>query len=130
MLYNPPWFRTQQGLIGHILGGWTIAPLFTARSGAPERISTSTNGESFGEIYSGQTANYDSGFGSAPFTGGNSYHYNVPIVTGSSNPNGVATSGGASATSRLPDSSWTIIAWASGCTLMRTSSRYGKPLCQ
>ncbi len=98
MLYNPPWFRTQQGLLGHVLGGWTIAPLFTARSGAPLRISTSTNGESFGEIYSGQTANYDAGFGSAPFTGGNSYHYHVPIVTGSSNPNGVATSGGASAT--------------------------------
>jgi hypothetical protein len=93
MLYNPPWYRTQQGLIGHILGGWTIAPLFTARSGAIDRITTSTDAESFGEIYSGQSANYDSAFGSSPFTGGNSYHYNVPIATGSANPNGVGTSG-------------------------------------
>jgi hypothetical protein len=77
MLYQTPWFRSQKGFLGHVLGGWTIAPLFTARSGQPQRVSTSTNGESFGEIYSGQTANYENAAGNGPFTGGNSYNYNV-----------------------------------------------------
>jgi hypothetical protein len=93
MLYQEPWFKGQQGILGRVLGGWTIAPLFTARSGQPLRISDSTNGEGFGEIYSGQTANYEGAVGAAPFTGGNSYNYNVTKVTGSANPNGVATSG-------------------------------------
>jgi hypothetical protein len=77
MLYQPPFFKGQKGLLGHILGGWSIAPLFTARSGAPLRVGTSSNGESFGEIYSGQTANYEQASGAAPFTGGNSPNYNV-----------------------------------------------------
>jgi hypothetical protein len=80
MLYQPPFFTSQKGLLGHILGGWTIAPLFTARSGNPLRVSTSTNGESFGEIYSGQTANYENAAGLAPFTGGNSAQYNVAVA--------------------------------------------------
>ncbi len=35
MLYQPPFFKDQKGFIGHVLGGWTIAPLFTAQSGLP-----------------------------------------------------------------------------------------------
>ena len=93
MLYQEPWFKSQKGFIGHVLGGWTLAPLFTARSGQPLRVTDATSGEAFGEIYSGQTANYENAVPSAPFTGGNSYNYNVQKVTGSGNPNGVATSG-------------------------------------
>jgi len=80
MLYQSPFMKSQKGILGHILGGWTIAPLFTARTGLPQRISTVTNGESFGEIYSGQTANYENAAGNGPFTGGNSAQYNVPVA--------------------------------------------------
>ena len=45
MLWQPPFFRSQKGFLGRVMGGWTIAPLFTARSGQPLRLSTSTNGE-------------------------------------------------------------------------------------
>jgi hypothetical protein len=93
MLYREPWFKEQRGFLGRILGGWTLAPLFTARSGQPLRITDATNGEAFGEIYSGQTANFEEGIPTAPFTGGNSYNYNVAKVTGSANPLSVATSG-------------------------------------
>ncbi len=79
MLYQSPFMKSQKGILGHILGGWTIAPLFTARTGLPQRVSTVTNGESFGEIYSGQTANYENAAGNGPFTGGNSAQYNVPV---------------------------------------------------
>ncbi|HEV2690294.1 MAG TPA: carboxypeptidase regulatory-like domain-containing protein, partial [Bryobacteraceae bacterium] len=91
MLYQPPFFRSQKGIVGHLLGGWSIAPLFTARSGLPQRLSTSTNGESFGEIYSGQSANYEGAAGFTPFTGGNSPQYNVQIPATCATPGGNAT---------------------------------------
>ena len=72
MFYQSPFFKSQRGVAGRILGGWTIAPLFTARSGLPLRLSTSSNGKDFGEIYSGQTANYQQAAGLTPFTGGSS----------------------------------------------------------
>ena len=93
MMYQVPFYKSQQGIVGHVLGGWTIAPLFTARSGAPLRVTDSTSGEGFGEIYSGQTANYENAEPLTTFTGGNSPIYNVAKVTGSANPSNVATSG-------------------------------------
>jgi len=77
MLYQPPIFKTQQGFLGHILGGWSIAPLFVARSGQPFRVSVGQNAQAFGEIYSGQSANYEEAAGAAPFTGGSSPNYNI-----------------------------------------------------
>jgi hypothetical protein len=52
LVYQPPYYRTQQGLLGHLLGGWTFAPIFTAGSGAPDFCNTNTTGF-FGEGYSG-----------------------------------------------------------------------------
>ncbi len=72
MYYQEPWFKSQKGVMGHILGGWTIAPLFVARTGLPQRVSNGGNAQSFGEIYSGQSANYEEAAGAAPFTGGSS----------------------------------------------------------
>lgn len=34
LYYEPPYFKTRHGLVGHLLGGWTLSPLFTAQSGA------------------------------------------------------------------------------------------------
>ncbi len=55
-------------------------------------MTDATSGEGFGEIYAGQTANYENAIPNGVFTGGNSYNYNVQTVTGTANPNGVATS--------------------------------------
>ncbi len=30
-----PWFKDQHGFLGRVAGGWTLAPIFTAGSGAP-----------------------------------------------------------------------------------------------
>jgi hypothetical protein len=51
-VYQPPYYRNQQGLLGHVLGGWTFSPIFTAGSGAPDFCNTNTTGF-FGEGYSG-----------------------------------------------------------------------------
>ena len=96
MLYQSPFFKSQKGIAGRLLGGWTIAPLFTARSGLPQRLSTQTNGESFGEVYNGQTANYEAAPGFKPFTGGSSPQYNVKTSSTCATPGGnvaVGTSG-------------------------------------
>ena len=93
MLYQPPFFKSQKGVVGHLLGGWSIAPLFTARSGNPLRLSTSTNGESYGEIYSGQSANYEGAVGLTPFTGGSSPQYNVQVSSTCATPGGNAAVG-------------------------------------
>jgi hypothetical protein len=92
MLYQPPVFRDQKGFIGKVLGGWSIAPLFTAQSGLPLQISvgtgSNTNAQAFGEVYgNNNTGNYENAVAVAPFTGGNSAHTNVTPC------NGVGTSG-------------------------------------
>ena len=35
MVYRPDFFRNTRGIAGQLLRGWSIAPLFTAQSGAP-----------------------------------------------------------------------------------------------
>ena len=94
MFYQEPFFKQQRGLLGRILGGWTIAPLFTARSGQPQRISVGNNAQAFGEVYgNGNSGNYEEAAGAAPFTGGNSPAYNV-TSSGAAGASGNSAKGG------------------------------------
>jgi hypothetical protein len=54
MYYQPPYFKNQKGILGHLLGGWTISPLFTAQSG---------NGTAGGYAETGQTCGACQAFG-------------------------------------------------------------------
>ena len=50
LVYQPPIYKGQQGIIGHIVGGWTVAPIFTAGSGLPVTLGTiNGGGQAFGE---------------------------------------------------------------------------------
>jgi hypothetical protein len=102
LYYAEPFFRGQRGLLGHILGGWTISPLFTAQSGFGTAASYSegncTGCEAFGEVTTPGTSAFSSvaedavGFG--PYTGGSSALYNVAGTTGTNvafGSNGVGT---------------------------------------
>ncbi len=42
--YQPPFFANQKGVLGHVLGGWNISPLFVYGSGFPVEVNTS-NGD-------------------------------------------------------------------------------------
>jgi hypothetical protein len=91
MAYTTPWYKTQKGVIGHVLGGWVVAPLFFAQSGAPIGVSYSESGctacQAFGSVSppaSVSNPTEDAVFASQ-FNGGNSAHYAV-VGTG-----GVAT---------------------------------------
>src|SRR6202050_2592202 len=39
MLYQPPFYKGEHGIAGRILGGWSFAPIFTARSGFPLEVN-------------------------------------------------------------------------------------------
>ncbi len=78
-LWSEPFFRAQKGIVGHVLGGWRLAPIFTARSGAPNMVNT-LNGdiESFGESQNSSTL--DGAVLGAKFTGGNTAVYNLNVA--------------------------------------------------
>jgi hypothetical protein len=91
-LYSEPFFRGNRGILGYALGGWRFGAILTARSGAPLPVGT-ISGDSFGESFGeGQNSNtietaafgQDGAVLAAPYTGGNSAHYNVNILNSAS----------------------------------------------
>jgi hypothetical protein len=91
MVYSPPVFRSQKGVVGHVLGGWIIAPLFTAHSGAPWNVYSYAGGcQSFGETNCATGGTLDGAVLNGPFTFGNSVHYGLTVPEdAASNPLGV-----------------------------------------
>src|SRR5262249_42167830 len=83
LLYQSPFFKTQKGVLGRVLGGWSIAPLFTAQSGAPLQISVTTgsnsNAQSFGEVYGNSNSANENAVPLTQFTSGKSAHYNLSV---------------------------------------------------
>ncbi|MGO9259000.1 MAG: carboxypeptidase-like regulatory domain-containing protein [Bryobacteraceae bacterium] len=91
LIYHPTFYRTQKGVAGHLLGGWTIAPLLTAHSGAPLSVYSYSGGcQSFGETNCSVGSSLDGAVLNGPFTYGNSAHFNQAVSeSASANPNGV-----------------------------------------
>jgi hypothetical protein len=78
--YRPPVFKGNRGFLGQVLGGWAFAPLFTASSGVPIKVTlTSSTGENAVAL--------------VPYTGGNSAHTNV-VSTGVAGFAGNPSTGG------------------------------------
>ena len=90
MYWAPPFFRGQHGVLGHLLGGWNISPLFTAQSGGPTGVSYSegscTGCEAFGEVTTPGTSavgsTSENAVGYLPYTGGMQARYNITGDTG------------------------------------------------
>jgi hypothetical protein len=93
LLWSEPFFRSQKG-IGRLLGGWRIAPIFTARSGTPLQIGSLSSNESFGETQTGGTL--DGAVLGAKFSGGTKaiYNINVPDSPTGAGINGNFANGG------------------------------------
>ncbi|MHB8411504.1 MAG: carboxypeptidase-like regulatory domain-containing protein [Candidatus Acidiferrales bacterium] len=88
IVYQPPFYKGQQGFIGRVLGGWTIAPLFAAGSGLPIEVST-LNGDSqaFGAGDSTNFFDNENALLTGPNNFGSSAHFGVK------GSNGVGTTG-------------------------------------
>jgi hypothetical protein len=72
LVYDPPFYRSQKGVLGHILGGWNFAPIFTAGSGLPLYCNTNTDAQAYG---SGDGVNFfdnEQCTNVAKYSGGNS----------------------------------------------------------
>jgi hypothetical protein len=90
MYYQPPVFKGQHGVVGRVLGGWTVSPIFTAQSGAPTGVSYSegncTACEAFGEVTtpgtSAVTSTSENAVGFMPYTGNMSAKYGITGSTG------------------------------------------------
>jgi hypothetical protein len=95
--YRPDFYKTQKGIVGHILGGWTVSPLFTAQSSAPIGVGFSEGScsscQAFGEDTptGGLTAQAENAMFLTKYTGGTSAEYNVPGTggIGTNNPTGI-----------------------------------------
>jgi Carboxypeptidase regulatory-like domain len=49
LVYSPPFYKGQTGVMGRLLGGWTFSSVFTTGSGQPIEIFTTTgDGQEFG----------------------------------------------------------------------------------
>jgi hypothetical protein len=46
-VWDVPFYKTGHGLAAQTLGGWTLAPIFTARTGSPYTLFDCTNGYTF-----------------------------------------------------------------------------------
>jgi hypothetical protein len=72
-----PWFKNQAGLAGRLAGGWQLAPILTAGSGAPLYCSTQTGAQAFGSADGSNFGTNEQCVFTTPYKGGNSSHYNV-----------------------------------------------------
>jgi len=84
-LYDLPGFRSQPGVLGRLLGGWSVAPLFTAQSGSP--LCVGTGAESFGSWTGGCAV------GLRKYTGGNTANRDI-VASGVAGSAGNASTGG------------------------------------
>ena len=78
LVYQPPFYKGQHGLMGRALGGWTFSSIFTAGSGSPVEILTTTGG---GQEYgAGDNSNFfgdENAVPIGPVKSGHAY-YNRP----------------------------------------------------
>ena len=70
-VYAPPVYKAQRGLVGHLLGGWSFAPILVAGSGqATEANTISGDGQSFGAGYASSFFNDESAVPIGPYPTG------------------------------------------------------------
>jgi len=77
IVYQPPFFKGQHGIEGHILGGWNISPIFTAGSGLPTYCNTNTDAQAFGAADGANFFENEQCIFTKPTTGG-TIHYGIP----------------------------------------------------
>lgn len=85
--YSPNAFKNQPGVLGHLLGGWSVSPLFTAQSGFPLRVTQSegscTTCQAFGQSAPGSTSSiYGAVLANGKFNGGKSLNYLTSAPSG------------------------------------------------
>jgi hypothetical protein len=83
MVWEPSWYKGQNGLLGHLAGGWKVSPIFTARSGLPVEVNVGGDCQSFGEVNCSSGSTNENAIMLAPIgVGSASAHYGVQGTNG------------------------------------------------
>jgi hypothetical protein len=91
IVYQSPYFKQQNGIIGRIAGGWTVSPVLTAGTGQPLSCGTLSGGQAFGGTDGSNFGDNENCVFTTPYTGG--YHTHRGVVGGAdSNGNSIGTS--------------------------------------
>jgi hypothetical protein len=77
MVWQEPYFKGQQGILGRVAGGWSVAPIFTAGNGEPLYCNTQTDGQSFGSADSNNYYTNEQCVFTSKYNGGVHSNYNV-----------------------------------------------------
>ena len=91
LVYHTPFYKNQQGMVGHLLGGWGIAPLFTAQSGLALQVDSGADCQSFGEANCASASTNENAVRVGPVPS-LSVHTHVPTTggpCGATNPLGI-----------------------------------------
>jgi hypothetical protein len=86
IVYEVPYYKDQRGVIGRLLGGWTISPVLTAGTGQPLKCTSNNGGQSFGGGDGSNFTNNENCVFTTPYNGG--YHTHRGVV-GTTDPLGV-----------------------------------------
>jgi hypothetical protein len=88
VVYQPPFFESQRGFVGHLLGGWTFAPILDIGSGLPlgVYVASATNsaydgGQTFGAADGSNTGSYDNAVNICGGLNGGSQRHNNPLAS-------------------------------------------------
>jgi hypothetical protein len=83
VVYNPPWFKNQPGVLGRLLGGWSLAPVFAAGSGLPiEAFTVNGTGQAFGGADANTYGDIENAIPTASL--GSTSHVHYGVCTGAS----------------------------------------------
>jgi hypothetical protein len=91
MVWEPSWFKGQQGVVGHLLGGWKVSPIFTAQSGLPLQVGVNSVGgcQAFGEVNCSSGTTSENAILLSAYNGGNSVHGTGKSLNLFANPDAV-----------------------------------------
>jgi hypothetical protein len=94
MVWEDPFYKGQQGILGRVIGGWELAPIFTAGNGEPLNCGTQTGGQSWGSSDASSYGDNEQCVFTSKYKGG--VHSNYGVAGGTDaygNEVGTATAG-------------------------------------
>jgi hypothetical protein len=85
-MITEPWYKNQQGILGRVLGGWSLAPILAIGSGQPLGCGTFTDAQSFGAADGASFFTTENCILTKGYGGGNSSLHSVSPTGGPAGP--------------------------------------------
>ena len=88
LVYELPFYKDQAGIVGRLLGGWTISPVIVAGTGQPLGCTTFNSGQNFGGEDGATFTDQENCIFTSTYTGG--YHTHRGILGSAETSSGTA----------------------------------------